>query len=126
MENEKRHIWYLIAIALVLCAVLIGYNVFFVKEPQAIVVQTDVTVPGDSISSNMEEGYIVPTGKININTASAEQMAEELDGIGAKIAQRIVTYRETNGSFTDINQLKNVSGIGDKKFDAIKDKITVS
>lgn len=126
MENEKRHIWYLIAIALVLCAVLIGYNVFFVKEPQAIVVQTDVTVPGDNTSSNMEEGYIVPTGKININTASAEQMAEELDGIGAKIAQRIVTYRETNGSFTDINQLKNVSGIGDKKFDAIKDKITVS
>ena len=44
MENEKRHIWILIAIALVFCAVLIGYNLFFVKkEPQAIVIETDIT-----------------------------------------------------------------------------------
>ena len=42
MENEKRHIWILIAIALVFCAVLIGYNLFFVKEPQAIVIETDI------------------------------------------------------------------------------------
>ena len=43
MENEKRHIWILIAIALVFCAVLIGYNLFLCeKEPQAIVIETDI------------------------------------------------------------------------------------
>ncbi len=74
----------------------------------------------------MGEGYIVPTSKVNINTASAEQLDEELEGIGPSLAQRIVSYRDANGLFTDIEQIKNVSGIGDKKFEAIKDYITVS
>lgn len=126
MENEKRHIWFLIAIALVLCAVLIGYNVLFVQEPQAIVVQTDIAEATDNHFSTAEEVYIAPSGKVNINTASAEEMQEELDGIGEVIAQRIVSYRETNGPFTDIHQIQNISGIGDKKFAAIQDKITVS
>ena len=118
MENEKRHIWILIAIALVFCAVLIGYNLFFVKEPQAIVIS--------DTEQSLGEGYIVPTSKVNINTASAEQLDEELEGIGPSLAQRIVSYRDANGLFTDIEQIKNVSGIGDKKFEAIKDYITVS
>lgn len=125
MENEKRHIWFLIAIALVFCAVLIGYNLFFVKEPQAIVIETDI-VADSNIEQSLGEGYIVPTDKININTASAEQLDEELEGIGPSLAQRIVSYRDANGPFTDIEQIKNVSGIGDKKFEAIKDNITVS
>lgn len=53
-------------------------------------------------------------------------MDEELEGIGPSLAQRIVSYRDANGPFTDIEQIKNVSGIGDKKFEAIKDDITVS
>ena len=119
MENEKRHIWILIAIALVFCAVLIGYNLFFVKEPQAIVIETDIAE--SDTEQSLGEGYIVPTAKVNINTAS-----EELEGIGPSLAQRIVSYRDANGPFTDIEQIKNVSGIGDKKFEAIKDDITVS
>ena len=116
MENEKRHIWILIAIALVFCAVLIGYNLFFVREPQAIVIETDVS--DSDTEQSLAEGYIVPTAKVNINTASAEQLDEELE--------RIVSYRDANGPFTDIEQIKNVSGIGDKKFEAIKDDITIS
>lgn len=80
MENEKRHIWILIAIALVFCAVLIGYNLFFVKEPQAIVIETDIAE--SDTEQSLGEGYIVPTAKVNINTASAEQLDEELEGIG--------------------------------------------
>ena len=124
MENEKRHIWILIAIALVFCAVLIGYNLFFVREPQAIVIETDVS--DSDTEQSLAEGYIVPTAKVNINTASAEQLDEELEGIGPSLAQRIVSYRDANGPFTDIEQIKNVSGIGDKKFEAIKDDITIS
>ena len=126
MENEKRHIWFLIAIALVFCAVLIGYNIFFVKEPQVIVIETDISASDSDTPQSLEEGYIVPTAKVNINTASAEQLDEELEGIGPSLAQRIVSYRDANGPFTDIEQIKNVSGIGDKKFEAIKDNITVS
>ncbi len=114
----------MIAVALVLCAVLVGYNIFFVKEPQAILIETDAAV--SDTETALEQGYIAPAAKININTASAEQLDEELEGIGPTLAQRIVSYRDENGPFTDIEQLKNVSGIGDKRFEAIKDDITVS
>jgi competence protein ComEA len=62
---------------------------------------------------------------VNINTASAQELADKLDGIGPALGQRIVDYRTSNGPFKDIEEIKNVSGIGDKRFEAIKDKISV-
>jgi len=61
---------------------------------------------------------------ININTADAEKLST-LKGIGPALAQRIIDYREQNGAFKSIDEIKNVRGIGDKKFAAFKDKITV-
>ena len=61
---------------------------------------------------------------VNINTADAEKLAT-LKGIGSALAQRIIEYREQNGAFKSVDEIKNVRGIGDKKFDAFKDKITV-
>ena len=61
---------------------------------------------------------------ININTADAEELSA-LKGIGPALAQRIIDYRERNGAFKTIDELKNVRGIGDKKFNAFKDKITL-
>lgn len=60
---------------------------------------------------------------ININTATADEL-KQLNGIGDVIAARIVEYAQTIG-FNSIEDIKNVKGIGDKKFDNIKDKITV-
>lgn len=60
---------------------------------------------------------------ININTATAEEL-KQLNGIGDVIAARIVEYDQTIG-FNSIEDIKNVKGIGDKKYDNIKDKITV-
>lgn len=60
---------------------------------------------------------------ININTADATQL-ETLRGIGPALAQRIIEYREQNGAFKTIDEIKNVRGIGDKRFADIKDKIT--
>ena len=61
---------------------------------------------------------------VNINTADAEHLAT-LKGIGPALAQRIIEYREQNGTFKSIDEIKNVRGIGQKKFDAFKDKITI-
>jgi len=60
---------------------------------------------------------------VNINTADAERLAT-LKGIGPALAQRIIDYREQNGAFKSVDDIKNVRGIGQKKFDAFKDKIT--
>ena len=61
---------------------------------------------------------------ININTADIERLAT-LKGIGPALAQRIIEYREQNGSFKSVEEIMNVRGIGLKKFNAFKDKITV-
>lgn len=63
-------------------------------------------------------------GKINLNTASKEQLMQ-LTGIGDKKADEIIAYRQQNGNFKTIDDLKNVSGIGDKTFEKISSQITV-
>jgi competence ComEA-like helix-hairpin-helix protein len=70
-------------------------------------------------------GVAAEGAKIDLNKASAEEL-KTLDRIGEAVAQRIVEYREQNGPFATIEDLKKVKGIGDKVFDANKDRITVS
>lgn len=62
--------------------------------------------------------------KININTATESQL-ENLSGIGPSTAMKIVNYRKENGLFKSIEEIKNVPGIGESKFNAIKDNICV-
>jgi len=63
-------------------------------------------------------------GRININIASQAELTD-LPGIGNVLATRIVEYRMLYGDFRRIEDLRNVSGIGEKRFEAIADKITV-
>lgn len=63
--------------------------------------------------------------KININSASVQEL-ESLIGIGPKIAAEIINYREKRGEFKSIEDIKKVRGIGVKKFNKIKDKISVN
>ena len=63
-------------------------------------------------------------GKVNINTANETELTT-LPGIGPATAQKIIDYRTTSGPFKSIEEIKNVSGIGDKKFEQLKDKIKV-
>lgn len=62
--------------------------------------------------------------KVNINTADQAQL-DTLPGIGAAYAQRIIQYREINGPFRAIEDIKQVSGIGEKRFEDLKDMIIV-
>lgn len=61
---------------------------------------------------------------ININTATKEQL-ETLNGIGESKANAIIDYRNTNGNFNTIEDIKNVTGISDTLYDKIKEYITV-
>ncbi|MDR3151854.1 MAG: helix-hairpin-helix domain-containing protein [Bifidobacteriaceae bacterium] len=63
-------------------------------------------------------------GGININTATLTQL-DTLNGIGPAIAQRIIDYRISNGSFSSIEDIKNVKGIGESIFEKIKNQIRV-
>lgn len=62
--------------------------------------------------------------KININEAGQAELMM-LEGIGEKISQRIIDYRQQNGPFLRIEEIMKVSGIGEKTFENIKDVITV-
>ncbi|WEV40615.1 helix-hairpin-helix domain-containing protein [Lactobacillus sp. ESL0681] len=64
------------------------------------------------------------SGKINLNTATAADL-QKLNGIGEKKAEQIIAYREKSGQFKKIEDLKEVSGIGDKTFAALKDQLEV-
>ena len=63
-------------------------------------------------------------GKININTASVEELVK-LNRIGPKYAERIVQYREANGPFVSVEDIVMVKGIGPKTLDVNKDVMTV-
>lgn len=79
-----------------------------------------VNSSSDSSSTSGE----VTKDKISINTGTLEELMT-LNGIGEAKAQAIIDYRTENGPFKDIEEIKNVSGIGDQAFEKIKDNITI-
>lgn len=66
----------------------------------------------------------VPAGKINLNTATADQL-EELPGIGEVTAGNIIDWRAQNGSFTAVEQLREVDGIGERRLATLRERVTV-
>lgn len=144
MEQENRQIRWLLAVAAVLGAVIIAYNVLFV--PQVVlntVVYTDTPsspVLSSAASSTPEEATIeeeeivpfeeeyepeaVGAGRINLNTATSEEL-QSLPGVGPVMAERILEYRDSYGAFQSTQELLEVSGIGEKTLEQLQDLITI-
>lgn len=74
-------------------------------------------------NSNAEQ-HASSTGKINLNTATLDQL-QQLDGVGEKKAQKIINYRQQHNGFKQIDELKNVDGIGDKSFEKLSSQVCV-
>ena len=78
-----------------------------------------------SSRSSAAKASATPSSPVNINTATQAQI-EALPGIGPKVAQRIIEYRQKNGQFKKVEDLMNVKGIGEKSFLKLKPYLTVS
>ena len=88
------------------------------KNEEIIINSSGEGIVEKEISNNSENKII------NINKANETDL-QTLPGIGASLAGRIVEYRNSNGKFNEIEDIKNVSGIGDSKYENIKNLICV-
>lgn len=100
----------------------------FLTDGEQIIVprKGDVAVGSGGAAGTGSGGAGVPgvAQKININTAD-EAALETLAGVGPALAQRIIDWREANGTFGSVDDLLNVTGIGDKTLDGFRDNVTV-
>ncbi len=79
---------------------------------------------GDTAITEEFDSLLAEAQSVNINKASVEELIK-LKGIGPILAHRIIKYRRARGAFGDKEELKNIKGIGPKKFKAIKDYILI-
>lgn len=88
------------------------------KSPQGTAVQ------GAAGGAQAGTAKSLPEGMVNINTADEKEL-DKLPGVGPAMAKRIVEYRTENGAFQAPEEIKRVKGIGDAKYEKMKDKIAL-
>ncbi len=99
-------------------------NENMIDESYIISSSGGVSSKEDTNSTQGSSSTSTSSKKVNINTATQEEL-DTLPGIGPSIASKIIDYREQNGKFNSIEEIKEVSGIGDAKYEKIKDSITI-
>lgn len=102
-----------------------------VKDGEQVIVPSMQQTAASETSDAQDPGLHAPlsgatsaNGKVDINSATSEQL-QQLNGVGPALAQRIVADRQANGPFKSPEDLKRVSGIGDKKYASLADSICV-
>lgn len=93
-------------------------------EMHYIIPKKGEIISNSSNSVSLDNNSTNENGKININTATIEQL-DQIPGVGEATANKILNYREEVGSFKRIEEIKNVSGIGDKKYENMKEFICI-
>jgi competence protein ComEA len=93
-----------------------------VEDGQQIVVPKVGAAP-PAAGATPGSGVGAPSGaRLSLATATVEQL-DALDGIGPTLAQRIIEYRESHGGFRSVEELREVDGIGEKRFAALKEAV---
>ncbi|GMB00790.1 ComEA family DNA-binding protein [Pelosinus sp. IPA-1] len=95
-----------------------------VKDGAHLHVVERAIVQGNNVAAGLNKSKVGGSNTVNINTAEKNEL-DALPGVGPALAERIIEYRQTNGSFKDIDELKKVPGIGSSKFEKMKEKISI-
>jgi competence protein ComEA len=86
--------------------------------------QIAVAVPGAPVAADASGPAGAPGAPVNLNSATSSQL-DALPGVGPVLAQHIIAWRNAHGRFTSVDQLREVSGIGEAKFDDLKALVVV-
>ena len=90
-----------------------------VSDGQQVIVPARVAGASDVTAA---PGVEAPAQPVSLNNATMDQL-DELDGVGPATAQKILDFRKAHGGFGSVEDLKQVSGIGPKRFEALKEKV---
>ena len=130
--KERKIALVLLMLTLTFAGFCVGLFIGKQREPASVTIYTTKT-PTATVSESTAASELPPEstqgaayvdGLLDINLASVEDFTT-LPGIGPALAQRIVDYREQNGRFSSVEELRNISGIGEKRLSAILEYITV-
>ena len=113
---QKRYYILILLVSIVAASIIRDFD----STTFEIVKNSTVYAP----ENTLEEVAEYEMSKVNINTADI-RLLDSLDGVGEAMAKRIINYRTKNGKFEVIQDIMKVDGIGIKKFEAIKEYITV-
>ena len=118
----------LIYIGITLCFLCIGIGIMIGRFSARAMPKMEEPGYGYTMPPKINSLFDQPEfidGKLNINVATKENLCL-LPGIGDVLADNIIAYRQTEGPFTSVDELRKVEGMGDGKLSAIRDLVTVS